>query len=49
MLQPLAAKDKYLDKLVEGALKVWLKKSELGTGVKVNRCYEKLIQILICL
>jgi hypothetical protein len=34
--------------IIDGALKVWLKKSSLGKDVNINKSYEKLIQILIC-
>jgi hypothetical protein len=46
LLRPLAKK--LPDMLIDGALKVWLKKSSLGPDVCINKSYQKLIQILIC-
>lgn len=44
-MRPIAKK--IPDQFVEGSVNVWLKKSLLG-NVDVNRSYEKLIQMLIC-
>lgn len=38
-----------MQKLIDGALQVWLKKRLLGPDVHPNRSYEKIIQILVCL
>ena len=46
LLRPLAKK--LPDMLIDGALKVWLFKSSLGQDVNINKSYEKLLQILIC-
>lgn len=45
LLRPIAKK--IPEQLVEGALNVWLKKSLLN-GLNINRSYEKIIQMLVC-
>ena len=46
LLRPIAKK--IPDQFIEGTLNVWLRKSLLG-NVDINRSYEKIIQILICI
>lgn len=45
LLRPIAKK--IPDQFIEGSLNVWLKKSLLG-NVDINRSYEKIIQIIVC-
>lgn len=33
---------------MDGALQIWMSKSLLPKDVNIKRCYEKLIQIIIC-
>jgi hypothetical protein len=48
LLRPIAKK--YLQRLLDGTLHVWLKKSLLSShNVNTSYCYEKLIQMLVCL
>jgi len=46
LLRPIAKK--IPDQFIEGALNIWLRKSMLGDKVDVNRCYEKIIQMIVC-
>ena len=46
MLRPIAKK--IPDQFIEGALQVWLKKSMLGNNINLNKSYEKIIQMIVC-
>lgn len=46
LLRPIAKL--YPDQFVEGVIVVWIKKTTLGPGANIKSCYEKLIQILVC-
>lgn len=46
MLRPIAKK--IPDQFIEGALQVWLKKSMLGSNINLNKSYEKIIQMIVC-
>lgn len=46
MLKLIAKKNTF--SFVQSIINIWMKKDELGTNVDINRSYEKLIQILIC-
>ena len=35
--------------MIDAVLQVWLKKSILGDAIHVNKSYEKIIQLLVCL
>lgn len=46
MLRMIAKKNSF--QFVQSIINIWMKKDELGKNVDINRSYEKLIQILIC-
>ena len=47
MLRPIAKE--FPDQFIDGVLQIWLRKELLGKDQSIKRCYEKLIQIIVCI